>query len=196
MTITDSLIWIADWMNGGVCKKFKFKVPPEEGAPANDKYEYREVNPYAFPVFMPATDKLPPNVETNAPSVIVQMVGGEDDTQKEKRDITINLAISCWNPGRHSKDVYYPKRMMPEVPERYKSTYDGWMDAWNFTDAILRELESAASISGMQLSGKISYGPYKEQESIVDCYPFWYAWIRFTAQTNFVRNNEAYSDLL
>ncbi|MCM1388082.1 MAG: hypothetical protein NC231_12200 [Bacillus sp. (in: Bacteria)] len=194
MTVVDSVIKIADWLNEGVCQEFKFKKPPEGLSPLNDKYKYEEAHPYAFPVFMPAMDKLPPNVKTNMPSVIVQIVDGNDDIGKGKRDITINLAISCWNPGMHSKDIYYPR--MPEEPEKYKSAYDGWMDVWNFTDTILRKLESTAHIKGLQIQGNISYGPYKEQEAIFDYYPFWYAWIRFTVQTDFIRDCEDYQELL
>lgn len=194
MTVTDSLIKIADWLNQGICQEFKFKKPPEEGAPMNDKYKYEEVHPYAFPVFMPAMDKLPPNVKTNTPSVIVQIVDGEDDSRQNKRNITVNLAISCWNPGIHSKDIYYP--CIPKEPEKYKSAYDGWMDVWNFTDAVLRKLESTAYIDGMRIQGNITFGPYKEQEIIADFYPFWYSWIRFTTQSDFIRDCENYRNFL
>lgn len=194
MTIVDSVIKIADWMNDGVCKKFKFKKPPEEGIPVNDKYKYEEIHPHAFPVFMPAMDKLPPNIQSNVPSVVVQIVEGEDDAEQGKRDIKINLAISCWNPGIHSKDIYYP--CVLDAPEKYKSAYDGWMDVWNFTDALIRELESSAYINGMKVQGKIKFGPYKEQEVITDYYPFWYAWVQFTVRTDFVRNYKEYADFL
>ena len=192
MSVTDSVIKIAKWLNNGVCKKFKFKKPPEEGQPVNDEYE--EIHPYAFPIFMPARDKLPPGIECNMPSVIVQIMEGEDDIAQGKRELAVNLAISCWNPGTHSKDVYYPNA--PDMPEKYRSTYDGWMDAWNFTDAILRALESVASIDGIKLQRKISFGTYKEQGSIADYYPLWFAWIRFTIQTDFIRNCEEYEEFL
>lgn len=196
MTVTDSLIKISSWLNEGVCTKFKFKVPPPEESPIDDRYEYKEVHPHAFPLFVPAKDKLPPEVETNMPSVIVQVVNGEDDTVNSHRDLTINLALSCWNPGRHSKDIYYPLDKRPEGPEKYKGTYSGWMDVWNFTDAILRELESTGSIADMQIQRTITFGPYKEQESIVDYYPFWFTWIQFTVQGNFLRNCPAYNEFL
>lgn len=81
MTVTDSLIKISSWLNEGVCTKFKFKMPPPEESPIDDRYEYKEVHPHAFPLFVPAKDKLPPEVETNMPSVIVQVVNGEDDME-------------------------------------------------------------------------------------------------------------------
>lgn len=196
MTVTDSLIKIADWLNNRVCQKFAFKVPPKEGMPIDDRYEYKEAHPQAFPVFIPAKDKLPPDIEINMPAVAVQVVSGEDDTIASHRDLTFNLALACWNPGRHSKDVYYPSGKRPEIPEKYKSTYSGWMDVWNFTDMILRELESVANISGMRIQGNITFGAYKEQESITDYYPLWFTWIQFTVQGNFLRNGEAYNDFL
>lgn len=194
MTITDSIIKIADWLNGGVCREFKFKKPAAEGSPVNDSYKYEEIHPQAFPLFMPAMDKLPPNIVSNTPSIIVQIADGTDDAGAGKREIMINLAISCWNPGIHSKDMYYS--CIPEMPEKYRSAYDGWMDVWNFTDAVLRKLESTAYIEGMRVQGKISFGAYKEQEIIADYYPFWYSWIRFAIQSDFIRNCEDYTEFL
>lgn len=196
MTIVESLTRIASWLNKGVCQDFKFKVPPAVDKPIDDKYEYQEVHPHAFPVFMPTKDKVPPGIINNMPSVIVQIVEGQDDISANTRDIKINLGISCWNPGIHSKDIYYPKAMRPEEPEKYKNTYDGWMDAWNFTDGILRKLESQHAIGDMRITGNISFGSYKEQESIVDAYPMWLAWIQFTIRKEFVRNCEEYTEFL
>ncbi|MCM1040427.1 MAG: hypothetical protein NC434_14005 [Ruminococcus sp.] len=196
MTVTDSLIKISEWLNEGVCKKYKFKMPPEADMPIDDRYEYKEVNPHAFPAFVPARDKLPPHVESNMPSVLVQIVNGEDDTAADTRSLTVLLSLSCWNPGRHGKDIYYPPDKRPETPEKYKSAYSGWMDIWNFTDALLRELESAANIKGMQIKGNITFGPYKEQEVIADYYSYWFTWIQFSVQTEFIRNCEEYNDLL
>lgn len=196
MTIVESLTRIASWLNEGVCQDFKFKVPPEVDKPMNDKYEYQEVHPHAFPVFMPTKDKLQPGILSNMPSVIVQIVEGQDDIHASTRDIKINLGISCWNPGTHSKDIYYPKAMRPEEPEKYKNTYDGWMDAWNFTDGIIRKLESQHEIGDMRITGNISFGSYKEQESIVDMYPMWLAWIQFTIRTEFLRNCVEYTEFL
>lgn len=196
MTIVESLTRIASWLNEGVCQDFKFKVPPGVDKPIDDKYEYQEVHPRAFPVFMPTKDKVPPGIINNMPSVIVQIVEGQDDIVTNTRDIKINLGISCWNPGIHSKDIYYPKAVRPEEPEKYKNTYDGWMDAWNFTDGILRKLESQHAIGDMRITGNISFGSYKEQESIVDMYPMWLAWIQFTIRKEFVRNCEEYTEFL
>ncbi len=198
MTITDSLIKISEWLNKEVCPMFKFKTPPNDGAPINDKWNYKEVHPYAFPFFVPAKDKLPPNVETNMPSVCVQLLDGSDDTTSSQRDLRINLGISTWNPGVHSKDIYYPEGKRPEEPEKYKSGYDGWMDAWNFVDALIRKIESITGIEGLYLAPgtSVSFGPYKEQDAIPDYYPHWFAYVQFTVRSDFIRNNPEIEELL
>lgn len=198
MTITDTLIRISEWMDNGVCTRFKFKKEPEGKKPIDDNYEYEEVNPHAFPLFVPAKDKLPPNVTVNMPSICVQLVDGSDDTTKENRDLNINLGISCWNPGVHSLDIYYPKGTRPEKPEAFRTGYDGWMDVWNFVDAIVREIETMTSIDGLYLAPDVpvKFGPYKEQEAIVDFYPHWFAWVQFTLRSEFSRNNQDYEEFL
>lgn len=210
MTITDSLIKVSEWLNGGVCQKFKFKVPPgvkteKNGSvartvqlPMDDNYEYEEVSPVAFPLFIPTSDKLPPPIKSNMPSVCVQIVDGSDDVPKSTRDINVNLGISTWNPGVHTKDIYFPEGTEPGERPKYKSGYGGWMDVWNFVDAITRELEAITAIDGLYLAPDVpvKFGPYKEQESIPDFYPFWYAYVQFTLRSDYARNNPDYEDFL
>ena len=198
MTITDSLIKISEWLNREVCSDFKFKKEPIQGKPFTETYEYEEVNPQAFPLMVPARDKLPPNVTVNMPSVCVQILDGSDTVTTGKRDININLGIATWNPGVHSKDIYYPKGAVPEKPEKYRSGYDGWMDVWNFVDATIRKLESVASINGLTIAPDvpIRFGPFKEQDAIADYYPHWFAYIQFTVRSDFIRNNQEYEEFL
>lgn len=198
MTITDSLIKISDWLNREVCSCFMFKNEPPQGQPITDQYEYKEVNPQAFPFMVPARDKLPPNITVNMPSVCVQIVDGSDEVARGKRDININLGIATWNPGVHSKDIYYPKGTEPDEPEKYRSGYDGWMDTWNFIDATIRKLESITKIDNLYLAPDIPirFGPYKEQDTIPDFYPHWFGYIQFTVRSDFIRNNKEIEDLL
>ena len=149
----------ADWLNEVVCPKYKFKVPPEgriqDGdkrqilAPMDDKYQYQEVNPYAFALFLPTKDKIPPPKHPNMPSVCVQLVSGSDDFLKGSRDMTINLACSCWNPGIHVQDIYFPKGRQPKEMPHFEPAYTGWMDAWNLVDGILLRLEAINNIESV-----------------------------------------------
>ena len=139
MAITDSMIRIAEWLNETVCPKYKFKIPPDDKAsghagkqilsPMDDGYPYKEVNPYAFAMFLPTKDKIPPPQRTNMPSLCVQLVSGSDDLVKGSRDMTINIACSCWNPGIHVRDIYFPEGRRPEDMPHFMPLYTGWMDA-------------------------------------------------------------------
>ena len=152
MTVVDSLMAIAEWLNENPCKRFEFKVPPEDQRkPINDDYEYKRVHPHAFPVYIPTKDMLPPNIISNMPSLCVQLVQGEDDNALLQRELRINIGISCWNPGIHAGDMYYSKNMEPTEQVKYKNGYDGWMDAWNFVDDILRRLGSINNIGNLEI---------------------------------------------
>lgn len=191
MAVTDSIIKIAEWLNKNVCPNYKFKVPPEDKI-MDDGYEYKEVNPYAFAMFLPTKDKIPPPKRPNMPSMCVQLVSGSDDLTKGNRDMTINIACSCWNPGIHVKDIYFPKDKIPDKMPHFEPSYTGWMDAWNMVDGILERLEATNSIDYLQIAREtpVTFGSYKEQESIPDLYPFWFAWVQFKVRSSFIRNNE------
>ncbi len=203
MAITDSMIKIADWLNNAVCPNYKFKVPPEGRvqdnnrkqilAPMDDGYQYQEVNPYAFVMFLPTKDKIPPPGHPNMPSVCVQLVSGSDDLLKGSREMTVNLACSCWNPGIHAQDIYFPKGSRPERTPHFEPSYMGWMDAWNLVDGILMKLGEINNIDGYVQIVKdtpVTFGCYKEQDNIPDFYPYWFAWVQFKVRSVFYRNNE------
>ena len=192
MTVVDSLIRMSEWLDENVCKDLKFKAPPKDSRePINGKYEYKEVTPKAFPMFLPTTDRLPPGIISSIPSICVQLVTGKDKNIESSRELNINLGFSCWNPGLHSKDIYYPAEVRPEEPEPYRSTADGWMDVWNFIDYALRKIEMVTDMNGLEIvqSEPITYGPYKEQESVPDYYPHWFAWVNLTVRSHYLRNN-------
>lgn len=192
MTVVDSLMRISKWMDEHVCKDLKFKAPPMDmQKPINGKYEYQEVTPKAFPMFLPTSDRLPPGINSNMPSICVQLVTGKDNNIDTSRELNINLGFSCWNPGLHSKDIYYPEGTRPEEAEAYRSTADGWMDVWNFVDYALRQIEMVTDMNGLEVvqSEPITFGPYKEQDAVPDFYPHWFAWINFTVRTKYLRNN-------
>lgn len=199
MTIVDSLNEVADWLNNTACQKFMFKVPPDNPrTPVDDGYSYETTHPHAFPMFIPAKDKVPPGIISNIPSICVQLVKGEDDNAQQERTMSINLGISCWNPGIHAKDWFYPNGKRPEKPEKFKIAEDGWMDAWNLVDDITRRLGSTSHIGGLEIikSKPVTFGPYKEQDAIPDFYPMWFAWIQFDVQSVSLRHDEEIDQFL
>lgn len=197
MTIVDSLNEISDWLNETSCQKYMFKLPPDnQKKPIDDKYEYEKVHPHAFPMFVPTKDKVPPGVVSNIPSICVQLLQGKDDNAEQERELSINLGISCWNPGIHTKDWYYQKGK--EQYEKFRIAEDGWMDAWNFVDDITRCLGSISHIGGLEVvkSKPVTFGPYKEQDAIPDYYPMWFAWIQFDVKSDFLRYDKEIEQFL
>lgn len=216
MSIVDTVAKIAEWLNAGPCQKIKLKAPAPEGKAMDENYEYTLVHPTAFPLYVPARDRLPPSVKTEMPSIAVMIEDGEDKLVRD-RYINIVLAFSCWNPGNHDKDIYYggssenleawKKAYFPVVENRqtkelklmkFRKTADGWMDLWNYIDAVIREIEQIDFIDGVELvkNVPIRFEPFKEQDSIPDYYPFWFGMVRFTVHETLVRNNEMYRELL
>ena len=217
MAIVDTLTKLTEWLNKNACAKVQLKMPADDGEAMDDKYSYELVTPQAFPLFVPAKDRLPPNVRTAMPSVCVQIMDGQDDLVSKNRDIRINLGFSCWNPGIHEKDIffdgdsasydafinsYFPTKVDKKTNEeqlvKFRRTATGWMDCWNFIDLTLRELEQVDNIEGIQIvkDEPIKFGPYKEQETIPDYYPHWFGFIQFTVRNVIVRNNDSYEEFL
>ncbi|MDD3139612.1 MAG: hypothetical protein PHX08_11655 [Lachnospiraceae bacterium] len=193
MAIVDTLDQITEWVQENICTKIKLKVPPDDKAPMDGSYNYTEANPVAFTNYVPAKDRLPPDTISNMPSICVRMAEGQDNTIQGKREMTINLGLSCWNPGLHKGDVIHAT----DSQKDYRRESNGWKDAMNLTEIVLREIESVSNINGIQvISDRVKFGPFKDQESIPDYYPFWFAFVEFTVVTGIIRNKQNFEEFL
>lgn len=202
MSIVSSVEEIRAWAQEKICSQVKLKVP--SGKKKDDAtYPYKLVEPAAFSLFVPAQERLPPNVEAPIPSLCVRVIEGTDTLPSCERVLQMQFWLSAWNPGNHSKDIFVPDESHPgyyhllDDPDYFKLTGDGWQDIWNFLDVALRELESTTHISGLPLvhKGGIKFGPFTDRESIPDYYPFWFAWIEFQVAEPLLRKNNLYDDL-
>lgn len=186
-TVVHLIDTLTEWARNNICDRTKLKQPPADlDAPTADGYDYKLVNPAAFPMYVPTTEKLPPNIHSPFPSLCVGVIGGEDSVAGGKRAVNVQFSFSTWDTGLHGANGEFTKNG------------DGWRDAWNFLDIALRAVESVTHIGGysIDLSAPIKYGPLTEQESIPDLYPTWYAWISFRVTCPLVRNNEEFQELL
>lgn len=201
MTVVEIIDTITEWARQEICKKIKLKCPPEDTQANAEGYDYKLVHPACFSLFVPTKDKLPPTVISPIPSICVRVIEGEDNMSAQKGALTIEFCLSTWDTGIHGKDVLEPigsNRFKISDMEGYQKDGGGWRDAWNLLDVVLRELESISSIGGLQIdrTSPVKFGPYTEQESIPDFYPFWFAWVRFKVTRALVRNIKDYGDLL
>ena len=202
MPVVHVIDTLTDWAWREICTQIKLKQPPENTEPTDSEYEYKLVNPQAFPLYAPTSEKLPPNVHSPFPSVCVRFVTGADDLTDNERAVDVQLCFSAWDPGIHSQDIFNPAgdgsfSRQGAGETEFERTADGWRDAWNFVDIALREIESVSFIGDYTIDRNtaIKYGPLTEQEAIPNLYPFWFAWISFRVNCPLMRNND-YNDLL
>lgn len=199
MSVVNTLDKITIWAQKNICDKIQFKVPPEDNAEAVDGgYEYQLVTPSAFPLFVPAKDKLPPNVISPFPSLCVRILEGSESLQGDGGSMSVQMAFSTWDVGLHGNDIFirnedgsYTRYGTTEDGEGFfRRTGGGWRDAWNIVDIALRAIESTVAIDGIEIDRTVpvKYGPLSEQGNIPDFYPFWFAWIEFGVKYPLVRN--------
>lgn len=198
MSIVKIIDDVTAWSQVNICDKIKLKVPPDDDAGAVDAgYSYKLVNPAAFPLFVPAKDKLPPNIISPIPSLCVRFLDGSDTLDGNGGSINLQFAFSTWNVGLHGEDIFHKqvdgsfKQWSEEQAQEYfKRTGTGWRDAWNFVDIALRAIGSTTKIAGYELdrSTAVQYGPLAEQDNIPDYYPFWFCWVNFRLKYPLIRN--------
>lgn len=208
MTTKEIIEKITAWVDEAICSRIELKLPNDE---ANDgRYQVKFVNPAAFPLFVPAKDRMPPNVEAPIPSVAVQLLEGSDNIKSDIRKLKIRLCLSTWNPGTHPGEKWIPveddaalggysHRQGDIEGERYKRTGEGWKDFYNFQDIALSQLEGAGLFADIRIDmdEPITYGPFTEDGAIWDYYPYWSGWIAFTVICGVpYKKSEAIRDLL
>lgn len=191
MTAVDSITRLMDWLEDEVCPLVSYKVPGETEDDAD--YEYKLAHPSVLGMYWPTTkETLPPGVQDVQPGILVQVTSGSESQASLSRAMTVRLHLSVWNPGRHGPDAWRRKTApdhsgldwVRDESAAYQPGYDdGWRDAWNLLDTVVREVRNSPVFEGgarVDKSKDIAFGPYEVQENIVDLYPYWFAWVEFT----------------
>jgi len=210
MTIVTILDNVRKWCDENICDKTTMKLPDDN---VNDQgYTPVYVKPSAFVLYLPAKDRLPPKVPAPIPSLCVQLMEGKDELIGNIRRLSIRLCLAAWNPGDHGQELYMPHKESAligghfyrkwtgdEAKEHYKRSAEGWRDVWNFADIALSCIETAEYMAGLRLvkESGITYGPFVDDGTIWDYYPYWHSWIAFTLECGLVRKApDVYKDLL
>lgn len=203
MSVVHLIETMTEWAQRNICDLIKLKQPPKNTEPNDSDYFYEEVNPVAFPMYVPSSEKLPPHIHSPFPSVCVRFLNGSDTLANSESSVDVQLCFSAWDPGIHGQDVFHPVgdgtfTRQGQVYTEYARSADGWRDVWNFVDIALRAVESVTNIGGYIIDRKtpIKFGPLVEQEAIADYFPFWFAWISFTVKHPLVRNIQDINHLL
>ncbi|NLH01180.1 MAG: hypothetical protein GX488_04640 [Clostridiales bacterium] len=205
MSVVHLIDTITEWAQTNICDIVKLKVPPENTEATDVGYKYALVTPVAFPMYVPTSEKLPPNVCSPIPSLCVRFLAGQDNMAKNDCNIEVQFCFSAWDTGTHGDDIYLSngdgtyRKLDAEARKKYfRRNGDGWRDVWNFVDTALRAIESTARIGDYTIdrSAPIKYGPLTEQDSIPDYYPLWFAWVSFTVTHSIRRSNQDINNLL
>jgi len=206
MSVVHLIDTMTEWARHNVCAHILLKQPPADmNAPEDEGYKHALVNPAAFAMYVPTSEKLPPNIHAPFPSLCVRFMTGQDEPTGNEGFVDLQFVFSAWDPGTHGKDI-----LNPTGPETFKQwsgadaeayfqrNGDGWRDAWNFVDIALRAVESITHVGEYTIdrATPIKFGPLTEQESIPDFYPFWFAWISFRVKYPLRRNIEDFQNLL
>ena len=207
LTVADVIDNVRDWTEKNVCKKIKLKCEPaSEDEPNDGDYNYRMVHPACFALFVPTNDKLPPEILSSVPSVCVRVMKGENNMTNHMGVVNLELSIATWSTGTHRRDILVPDKTNGTIKEwdgdgnlnYFDANGDGWRDAWNVVDLILRELQSTSSINGIAIdrSTPIEFGAYSDQKIIPDMYPNWYTWVSLTCNYPIAHTPKEYEQFL
>lgn len=188
MSVVDDLHAVMGWLQETVCPLVTLKQAPDVGEQTEETYAFRTVHPSVFGMYWPVGNVArQPDLRPPHPGVLVQLDSGTEGWADMRRRYTLRLHLSAWNPGQHGPDVWSPKERPGPLelsyvrgPEgTYEDGYEGWQDAWNFLDVVLRELRNAESIGGLAIdrSEPLGFGPYSEQGAVLDLYPYWFCWV-------------------
>lgn len=193
--VIDSLV---QWAEEAICPQILLKQAPPPEAPETENYDYQLVHPAVFPMYVPTSEKLPPGIHSEIPSICVRFVKGTDSLIDKSGSMDVQLCLSAWNPGLHGRDILFPRAdggyavsKDHGVKNSFKLSYDGWRDVYNALDTALRAVESVDRIGEYTIdkSVPVEYRPLTEQDSIPDRYPLWFAWIQFRVNFSLRRNN-------
>lgn len=188
MTIVQCLESITDWLNQKVCPRVRLKRPCdyEQGT----LYDFEEVSPTAFAMFLPGNDKLPEGVPSQCPYILVQLVDGGQDLVRENDRMNVQLSFMTWNPGVHPDEN--------GMTDEYRRTADGWKDVWGFLERTITDIENAEYLNGVRFvkEAGVKYGQFAKDGQIADTYPYFYAWTTMTVERGLNRTESAYSQLL
>lgn len=197
MSVVHVIDTLTEWARQNICEFVKLKMPPANLEANDEGYTYTLVNPSAFPMYVPTSEKLPPSIHSEFPSLCVRFVKGEDSVQKNEGSLDVQFCFSAWDPGLHGQDTFHPNQDQSFTKQKpvyadFSRNGDGWRDVWNFVDTAIRALESVTHIGGYIIDRQtpVQFGPLMEQEAIPDFYPFWFAWVSFRVNYPLRRNIE------
>lgn len=180
MTIEHCIDTIAAWLRENVAPKVQLKKSPDRGRKQSTGYDYKLVNPSVVTMFLPPDETMRKlNEESkeddrfpDAPSIMVQFIGGEHDCTAQNGSSDIRLVLSVWNPGVHQAHSFQP-------------TAEGWRDLASLIETTVQELETSIILNGVRMRpDTLRYSFATDNGLLMDHYPFFIGLVEFTVDFN------------
>lgn len=207
MTAVIAIDKVTAWVQKNICEPVQLKEPPNNDKANDENYEYRRVTPACYSLFLPGEEKTAPQFIPQTPSVCVKVLAGEDNLTTNESTLTFELSFCAWDPGVYGRDILVPDKNDPftfrewrgkESDKFLKIDGQGWRDVWNWIDTGLQSIRNTTEMNGiaLDLETPVTYGPYADQDGIVDIFPYWLAWISFKAKMPIRKNINRIEELL
>lgn len=181
-TTVAALEMIQEWLLEEVCPNVEYKKPNDEFQ--DGTYPYERVHPDVHIMYIPSRDisEIPHSI---IPSICVQFEKRNDNAVESKGTMDFRLQFATWNPGRH-------------VNGTFERNVEGWRDVWNFVDYTLKKIENTEFLKGIRVIKEVGIecGPISEQGALIDFYPYWFAYLKFTGEFAIAPTKEKYKHLL
>lgn len=178
MTAINDVHAVADWLEREVCPKIELKVPAKKEQ--TDKYDYKLTHPSVSRMFSTVFSNK--DYANTAPGILVQFMSGDDMPLKGSRDVRFRLILTVWSTGTHAGDYIDKDDQTPS----FESNDEGWNDAFNFMDLVLRELKNTEYIGDslrVKTEDGFKFGPYKEGATVLEFYPYYVCEIEFSCES-------------
>ena len=178
MKITENIEKLTRWVQDNICSQIELLKPNDNQMSSNYEIEY--VHPKAFSLYIPAKDCLPPGTDTKLPAVCIQLVDGNDNLKTDEEILNIRLAFAVWRPGKYIVEDIEKDGETVKHQSLITNT-DGWKDVWNFLQKAKKTIQKQMYIEGMKVDRNevMKFGFFTVDETMVNAYPEWYAWLSF-----------------
>lgn len=174
-----------------ICDDITFYKPSDDAM--GKTWTPGRVKPIAFPMFTPPKD-MTLNGMTEFPSVCVQLMPSGANQITREQDISIRLIFGVWYPGPFSEKIEEGE----EKVDSFTRNADGWKETFRFLDHAKDVIESNSLIGDFVIDKNIplEFGPWMEDDTLVNSYPYFFSWLRFSIKSGtFIRRIESYEYL-
>lgn len=182
---------ITEFVQKNICNDITFYKPSDDAM--GKMWAPDKMNPTAFPMFTPPKEMILNGI-TEFPSVCVQMVQSEANQITREQDVSMRLIFGVWYPGPFSEKIEEGE----EKVDSFVRNADGWKETFRFLDHAKDVIEKTTSIGDFIIDKNVplEFGPWMEDDTLVNSYPYFFSWLRFSIKSGtFVRNIKSYEYL-